>query len=64
MITRFGGDYGFLLFPDHDLTFLGIGIVVGYAIIVPSIICTYLIGAFNLTFLVIKKKQFIYLTAN
>ena len=37
---------------SDDMTFLGIGLVVGYAIIVPAIILTYLIGA-NMTFLVI-----------
>ena len=55
LITRFGGDaYGgsILRFGSNDMMFIGIGTVVGYAIIVPAILCTYLIGAFNLTFLV------------
>ena len=55
LITRFGGDaYGgsILRFGSNDMLFIGIGTVVGYAIIVPAILCTYLIGAFNLTFLV------------
>ena len=55
MLARFGNNGGIMRFANgdlgNDLTFLGIGTVVGYAIIVPSILGTYLMGA-NLTFLV------------
>merc|ERR1712088_8949 len=51
MLARFGGPQGNILnFADDHLKFLGIGTMVGYAIIVPAILCTYLMGA-NLTFL-------------
>ena len=52
MLARFGSDGYILNFGTDDHKFLGIGTMVGYAIIVPAILCTYLIGA-NLTFLVI-----------
>ena len=52
MLARFGGYRGSVLnFGDEDHKFLGIGAMVGYAIIVPAILCTYLMGA-TLTFLV------------
>merc|ERR1712038_1936085 len=50
MLARFGNDGNVLNMGDYNMKFLGIGTVVGYAIIVPSILCTYLMGA-NLTFL-------------
>eukprot|EP00093_Oithona_nana_P006239 06239.XXX_25198_26442_1 [CDS] Oithona nana genome sequencing. len=54
MLARFGNDGDIMRFARNsfgsDLTFMGIGTLVGYAIIVPSILCTYLMGA-NLTFL-------------
>ena len=53
-LARYGADNGYRIFGNGstDMTFLGIGLIVGYAIIVPAIILTYLIGA-NMTFLVI-----------
>ena len=58
MLARFGADRGNILnFGDGDLKFLGIGTMVGYAIIVPAILCTYLMGA-NLTFLVCMAHFF------
>lgn len=52
LLARFGSKSGnILFFGGVDHTFLGIGTVVGYAIIVPAILVTYLLGA-NLTFLV------------
>lgn len=51
MLARFGNDGYILNFGSEQLKFLGIGAIVGYSIIVPAILCTYLIGA-NLTFLV------------
>ena len=52
LLARFGNKgHNILRFGDDNHTFLGIGTVVGYAIIVPAILCTYLIGA-NLTILV------------
>merc|ERR1712018_683928 len=50
MLARFGRDGNVMTFGNIDLRFVGIGTLVGYAIIVPSILCTYLMGA-NLTFL-------------
>ena len=52
MLARFGNDGHILNFGTYDHKFVGIGTIVGYAIIVPAILCTYLMGA-NLTFLVI-----------
>ena len=59
MLARFGNDGNIMRLArssefGSDLTFLGIGTLVGYAIIVPSILCTYLMGA-NLTILVSYK---------
>jgi hypothetical protein len=51
MLARFGHDGGLLDFGSTGYDFLGIGTIVGFAIIVPAILCTYLMGA-NLTFLV------------
>ena len=51
MLARFGDNGRILNFGTDDHKFVGIGTMVGYAIIVPAILCTYLIGA-NLTFLV------------
>jgi len=46
MLARFGGDNGTILhFGTDDQKFLGIGCMVGYAIIVPAILGTYLMGA-------------------
>ena len=60
MLARFGNDGDIMRFARNsfgsDLTFMGIGTLVGYAIIVPSILCTYLMGA-NLTFLVRKNLK-------
>ena len=54
LLARYGTENGYRIFGNgsDDMTFLGIGLLVGYAIIVPAIIMTYLIGA-NMTFLVI-----------
>ena len=54
ILARYGVENNVRIFGNgsDDMTFLGIGLVVGYAIIVPAIILTYLIGA-NMTFLVI-----------
>ena len=51
MLARFGADGSILHFGDDNHKFLGIGCMVGYAIIVPAVLCTYLMGA-SLTFLV------------
>ena len=54
MLARFGGHGESILnFGDQNHKFMGIGTIVGYAIIVPAILCTYLMGA-TLTFLVKK----------
>ena len=54
MLARFGGHgENILNFGDQNHKFMGIGTIVGYAIIVPAILCTYLMGA-TLTFLVKK----------
>ena len=45
LMARFGGDYSYLSFGGPNATFLGIGASVGYAIIVPAIVLTYLLGA-------------------
>jgi len=46
MLARFGGDDSRPLhFGTDDQKFLGIGCMVGYAIIVPAILGTYLMGA-------------------
>ena len=47
MITRFGGDDGILVdwCISYSVMYLGIGSTVGFAIIVPAIILTYLLGA-------------------
>ena len=37
---------------NEDLSFLGIGICVGYAIIVPSTICSYIVSKYEVTFMV------------
>lgn len=52
LLARYGTENGYRIFGNgsDDMTFLGIGLLVGYAIIVPAIIMTYLIGA-NMTFL-------------
>jgi hypothetical protein len=42
-----------LSFGSENNEFLGKGVVVGYAIIVPAVLFTYLLGA-NLTILVIS----------
>ena len=51
MLARFGNDGDVINMGDYNMKFVIIGTVVGYAIIVPAILCTYLMGA-NLTFLV------------
>lgn len=67
MLARFGNDGNIMRFAKNDfgsdLTFLGIGTLVGYAIIVPSILATYLMGA-NLTFLVRKTPNTLTLDKN
>jgi hypothetical protein len=50
-LARIGKDGDPLFFGSGNNEFLGKGIVVGYAIIVPAILLTYLLGA-NLTILV------------
>ena len=46
LMARFGGDWNsYLSFGGPSATFLGIGASVGYAIIVPAIVLTYLLGA-------------------
>lgn len=50
LLSRFGHKGDPLDFGNSDHDYLGIGIVVGYSIIVPSVFFTYLLGA-NLTFL-------------
>ena len=46
LIARFGGNNkNMVSWSSQNATFLGIGSSVGYAIIVPSIILTYLLGA-------------------
>ena len=42
---------------DEDLAFLGIGICVGYAIIVPSTICSYIVSKYEVTFMVNHTLQ-------
>ena len=60
MLARFGNDGHYILdFGTHDHKFIAIGSIVGYAIIVPAILCTYLLGA-NLTFLVRTKNLVLY----
>ena len=45
LMARFGGHEGSMLsWGGNNATFLGIGTCVGYAIIVPAIILTYLLG--------------------
>ena len=45
-VSRFGGDnFGMMVWGTHNYTFLGVGTTVGFAIIVPAIILTYLLGA-------------------
>lgn len=51
LLARFGGDQGNpKYFGSQDDNFLGIGTVVGYAIIVPAVLLTYLMGS-NLSIL-------------
>lgn len=50
VLARVGRDGDPLSFGSYNNEFLGKGIVVGYAIIVPAVLFTYLLGA-NLTFL-------------
>jgi len=51
MLARFSGPTGsFKYFGGTDATFLGLGTVVGYAIIVPAVLFTYLMGS-NLSIL-------------
>ena len=57
MLARFGNDGDVINMGDYNMKFVIIGTVVGYAIIVPAILCTYLMGA-NLTFLVSSKKTY------
>ena len=47
LIARFGGHNGRMVIwcTGDNLTFLGVGSTVGFAIIVPAIILTYLLGA-------------------
>ena len=47
LIARFGGDYGVIAWcpTSVSLVYLGIGSTVGFAIIVPAILLTYLLGA-------------------
>ena len=51
ILARIGKDGEQLYFGSSNNEFLGKGVVVGYAIIVPAILLTYLLGA-NLTILV------------
>jgi hypothetical protein len=51
ILARVGNDGKELYFGSNNNEFLGKGVVVGYAIIVPAILLTYLLGA-NLTILV------------
>jgi len=55
ILARVGRDGHPLSFGAENNEFLGKGIVVGYAIIVPAVLFTYLLGA-NLTILVNFKK--------
>jgi len=50
LLARFGGDSNLKHFGGIDNDFLGIGTVVGYAIIVPAVLISYLIGS-NLSIL-------------
>ena len=46
MLARFGGQNGFMIsWGSNNYTFLGIGSSVGYAIIIPAIVLSYLLGA-------------------
>ena len=46
MLARFGGQNGFMIsWGSTNYTFLGIGSSVGYAIIIPAIVLSYLLGA-------------------
>ena len=45
LIARFGVDDEKVYWGNRDYEFLGIGASVGFAIIVPAIILTYLLGA-------------------
>ena len=58
LMARFGGDHSYLNFGGANATFLGIGASVGYAIIVPAIVLTYLLGASPsiLEFIINSKK--------
>ena len=52
LMCRFGGRDSYpLAIGDHNDNFLAYGTLVGFAIIVPAILFTYLLGA-NLTILV------------
>ncbi len=53
ILARVGRDGHILSFGSENNEFLGKGVVVGYAIIVPAVLFTYLLGA-NLTILVIS----------
>lgn len=51
LMARFGRDGHIFQFGSNNTHFMGVGTCVGYAIIVPAVLCTYLLGS-NLTFLV------------
>merc|ERR1711893_60967 len=50
LLARFGRDGQIFHFGTNNTHFLGVGTCVGYAIIVPAVLFTYLLGS-NLTFL-------------
>ena len=45
-LARFGGTNGYMIsWGSNSYTFLGIGATVGYAIIIPAIVLSYILGA-------------------
>ena len=64
LIARFGDDGNHVTWGNQDRRFLGIGSSVGYAIIVPSLILSYLLGAIPTIFeYIINLVGFILFTA-
>ena len=64
LIARFGDDGSNVTWGNEDKRFLGIGSSVGYAIIVPSLILSYLLGAIPTIFeFIINLVGFILFTA-
>ena len=45
LMARFGNDGHMMSWSGENVTFLGVGASVGYAIIVPAIILTYMLGS-------------------